>query len=591
MKKRSNLKELMMYAGKRRFLTYASWVFSALSAVCGVMPFVFIFFIIKEVVEVAPDFSLATGIIRNGWLAVIFSVATIFVYVCGLMCSHMAAFRVASNIKKKTMKHISMLPIGYVGEYGSGKLRRIVNESSGATENYLAHNLPDMVQAIFTPIIMIVLLFVFDWRFGLVSLIPFIFGFIAMSKMAGPAMAHDMELFNNAVADMNNEAVEYVRGVPVVKTFGQTVFSFKKFKGSIDNYYNFCISYTKRMRKPMLLYTTFINSGFAFLIGLALILAKGEAIGQNLFLNFVFYVIFTPAIVTALTKIMYLSENGMIVNDALNRIHSIIDLKPLEESKNPKKILDNSIEFENVNFKYSNSSNNALSNVSFKVDSGATVAFVGPSGGGKTTIAGLINRFWDVNSGVIKIGKVDVKDLAKEDLMNNISYVFQDSKLLKMSILDNVKLANPEASKEMVLEALHKAQCDDIIEKMPNGIDTIIGTKGVYLSGGEQQRICIARVILKNAPIVILDEATAYADPENEVLVQRAFDELAKNKTVIMIAHRLSTVINANKIFVVKDGKIVEEGNHNSLLSAKGLYSKMWNEYQTAVKWKVGDSK
>lgn len=590
-KKRKNLSELMMFAGKHKYLTYSSWILSVISAALALVPFVYIFFIIKEVIEVSPDFSKATHIVFNGWMAVIFAFASIIVYIGALMCSHLSAFRIAGNMRKKTMKHISELPLGFIGEQGSGKIRRIVNDSSKATETYLAHQLPDMAGAIATPIGMIVMLFLFDWRFGLVCLLPVILGFATMFKMIGPKMAIDMKNYNNALEDMNNQAVEYVRGIPVVKTFGQTVHTFSKFKSSIDNYYDFSVGYCKKCRAPMIFFTMFINSAFAFLIVLALILAGGQAIAQNVLLNFLFYVIFTPIITTALTKVMYMSENNMIVGDALDRIHSILDLKPLPEPRVAKKPADHSVEFDNVYFRYTNSSTDALQGVSFRADAGETVAFVGPSGGGKTTVAGLVSRFWDVSNGAIKIGGVNVKDIRKEMLMDIISYVFQDSKLLKASVLDNVRLGKPNATRTEVLTALHKAQCDDIIEKLPDGIDTVIGTKGVYLSGGEQQRIAIARVMLKNAPIIILDEATAFADPENETLVQKAFEELAKDKTVIMIAHRLTTVRNADKIFVLKDGKVEENGSHHNLVEKKGLYAKMWKDYQTSISWKVGGAK
>ena len=590
-KKKGNLSELMQFAGKHKYLTYSSWVLSVISAALALVPLVYIFFIIKEVIEVAPDFSQATNIVFNGWMAVVFAFASIIIYIGALMCSHLSAFRIAGNMRKKTMKHISELPLGFIGEAGSGKVRRIVNDSSKATETYLAHQLPDMAGAIATPIGMIIMLFLFDWRFGLICLLPVILGFACMFKMIGPKMATDMKNYNDALEEMNNQAVEYVRGVPVVKTFGQTVHSFKKFKGSIDNYYKFSTGYCKRCRPPMLFYTMFINSAFAFLIALALILAGGEAITQNVLLNFIFYVIFTPVITTAMTKVMYMSENGMVVADALQRVHSILDLKPLPEVQNGQTPEDNSVEFDNVSFRYSNAQTDALSKVSFKVNSGTTVAFVGPSGGGKTTVAGLISRFWDVREGAIKIGGVNVKDICHEGLMNTISYVFQDSKLLKMSILENVRLGNPRASELEVLNALHKAQCDDIIAKLPDGINTVIGTKGVYLSGGEQQRIAIARVMLKNAPIIILDEATAFADPENEALVQKAFAELSKDKTVIMIAHRLTTVKNADKIFVLKDGQIEDTGTHDELVKNGSLYAKMWKDYQTSISWKVGGAK
>lgn len=590
MKKNKNLSELMGYAGKYKYLTYASLILSVISAFLALLPFVFIFFIIKEVIEVTPNYSEAADVVRNGWLAVLFALISIVIYISGLLCSHLSSFRIAGNMRKTLMSHIAKLPLGFVGEMGSGKIRRIVNDSSAATETYLAHQLPDMAGAIATPLGMIVMLFLFDWRFGLICLVPVVLGFAAMFKMAGPKMADDMKNYQNALADMNNEAVEYVRGIPVVKTFGQTVHTFKRFKGSIDNYYKFCISYCKKCRMPMLLYTVCINSAFAFLITLALILAGGESVAHSVLLSFIFYVIFTPVIATSMSKVLYMSENGMVVADALERVHSILDMKPLPDAVKNEKPKDNSVEFKNVSFRYNGAETDALQDVSFKVRSGETIVLVGPSGGGKTTAAGLISRFWDVSAGEIKVGGVNVKNIKKSELMETVSYVFQDSRLLKTSIFENVRLSRPNASRKEVEFALHKAQCDDIIAKLPNGIDTIIGAKGVYLSGGEQQRISIARVMLKNAQIIVLDEATAFADPENEALVQKAFEELSKDKTVIMIAHRLTTVRNADRIFVLKDGKIEESGTHNVLAEKKGLYAKMWKDYQTSVSWKVGDA-
>jgi len=587
-KKKNNLSELMSYAGRHKYLTYSSLALSVVSAALALLPFVFIFFIIKEIIEVAPNYSQAVNVVRNGWLAVAFALISIVVYFGALMCSHLSAFRIAGNMRKTLLTHIAKLPLGFIGEMGSGKIRRIVNDSSAATETYLAHQLPDMAGAIAAPLGMIIMLFLFDWRFGLICLVPVVLGFASMFKMAGPAMAEDMKLYQDALSDMNNEAVEYVRGVPVVKTFGQTVHTFKRFKGSIDSYYKYCISYCKKCRMPMLLYTVFINSAFAFLITLALILAGGKAVSQSVLLGFIFYVIFTPVIATSMTKVMYISENGMIVGDALSRVHTILDMKPLPEAQSYTSPKDNSVEFRNVSFRYSGAETDALSGVSFSVKPGETVALVGPSGGGKTTAAGLISRFWDVSGGEIRVGGVNVKNIKKSELMETVAYVFQDSRLLKTSILENVRLSKPSASRKEVENALHKAQCDDIIAKLPNGIDTVIGTKGVYLSGGEQQRIAIARVMLKNAPIIVLDEATAFADPENELLVQRAFEELSKNKTVIIIAHRLTTVRNADRIFVMKDGRAVESGNHESLVEKNGLYAKMWQDYQTSVSWKVG---
>ncbi|MCI9544510.1 MAG: ABC transporter ATP-binding protein [Acutalibacter muris] len=588
MKKESNLKELMRYAGRHRFLTYLSLLLSAASAVLALFPFVFLFRIIQEVLAVAPDFSRAGHVVHNGWLAVGFALLSIVVYVCALMSSHLSAFRIAGNIRKALMDHIAKLPLGFIGEMGSGKIRRIVNDSSAATETYLAHQLPDMSAAITTPICMVILLFLFDWRFGLVSLLPIVLGFAAMFKMVGPQMTKDIKEYQNALADMNNEAVEYVRGVPVVKTFGQTVHSFARFKGTIDNYYKYCIAYCKKCRGPMLMYTVFINSAFAFLIALALILTGSGPVAQPILLNFIFYVIFTPIIATAMSKVMYMSENGMIVADALGRIHSILDVEPLPDPHASKRPADNSVTLENVTFRYSGSAEDAIRNISIKVEAGETVALVGPSGGGKTTVAGLISRFWDVTGGAIQIGGVNVKDISKDVLMDTVAYVFQDSKLLKTSILENVRLSKPNATRQEVERVLHEAQCDDIIAKLPQSIDTVIGTKGVYLSGGEQQRIAIARVMLKNAPFLILDEATAFADPENEALVQKAFERLSRGKTVIMIAHRLTTIRNADRVFALRDGRVEESGTHDALLANDGLYARMWRDYQTSINWKVG---
>ena len=588
-KKPSAFSRLMEYAGSYKTLTYISWILSFLSALTALLPLVYIFFIIREVLAVAPDFSKATSIVHNGVMAVVFSAIALVVYIGSLMCSHVSAFSIGSNIKRRLLKHISKLPLGLSDEIGSGKLRKIINDSSTAAETYLAHNLPDMAGAVATPLGMVVMMFVVDWRFGLVSILPIILAFLCMGKMIGPAMKEDMRLYNNALEDMNNEAVEYVRGIPVVKTFGQTVHSFSRFKTSIQNYYKFCIAYTKRCRQPMLFFLLFINSAFAFLIALALILSSGGAnVTSDIILNFLFYVIITPVIVTTMQRVMFMSEGNMTVADAFDRIDSVLNRKPFENADKNITPDDHSVTFENVSFSY-DGDNLALDNVSFEVKNGTSLALVGPSGGGKTTVAGLIARFWDVQNGAVKIGGVNVKDIPKEELMNTVSYVFQDSKLLKRSILENVRLSRPDATEQEVMLALEKAQCMDIIEKLPDGVNTVIGAKGVYLSGGEQQRIAIARAILKNAPIVVLDEATAFADPENEYLVQNSFKELSKNKTVIMIAHRLSTIQGCDNIIVLENGRISEQGVHGELLKKDGIYNKMWKDYQSSVSWKVGE--
>lgn len=585
MKKQSDLSRLLGYAGKRKYFSYASWVLAALSALVSLAPFYFIFNIIKEVIKTSPDFGNAKNLTFNGWMAVLFAVVGYLLYIAALMCSHMAAFRVATNMRKDVLNHLVKLPLGYVEEVGSGRLRKIINDSTAASETYLAHQLPDKAVAVATPIGLIALLFIFDWKLGILSLIPVVLAFLIMASMTGKKMAQKMREYQNSLDAMSNEAVEYVRGIPVVKTFGQTVFSFKRFKATIDNYEKWVISYTKDLRIPMMLYTAAINSVFVFLIAAALIFTKNGVTNEFL-LNLIFYIIITPVISLTLTKMMYQSENAMIVADALQRVDTILDAEQLPETVNGKKPSDSSVEFRNVSYSY-DGEKNAVENISLNIPSGSTVAFVGPSGSGKSTMANLISRFFDVSEGQILVGGVDVRNIKKEILMDNVSFVFQNSHLIKGTILDNVRMARPQASKEEVMNALEKSQCMDIVKKLPNGVDTVVGTNGVYLSGGEQQRIAIARIMLKDSPIVILDEATAFADPDNEVMVQKAFSELAKNRTVIMIAHRLSTVAGADRIYVLKDGKIEEYGKYNELINNGGMFSKMWNDYRHSVDWKV----
>lgn len=584
MKKSSNLARLLDYAGNFRYFTIASWILSALSAFLALVPFWYIWRIIKEAIETAPNFSNADGMVHNGWMAVLFAVIAVLIYIGALMCSHVAAFRIASNIRIKAMHHIVTLPIGDIDQMGSGKMRKIVNESSAATETYLAHQLPDKAGAIATPIGLLVLLFAFDWRLGLLSLAPVIVAFIIMMCMTGAKMQAKMAEYQNALEDMSNQAVEYVRGIPVVKTFGQTVFSFKRFKASIDNYSKWVIAYTKDLRTPMIFYTAAVNGVFVFLIAGALLLNGGFA-DSNFLLNLMFYIIITPIISITLTRIMFSSENAMIVDDAMKRIDSILNLQPLPENGHSRPG-DASIQLKNASYSY-DGAKDAVHGLTMQIASGETIALVGSSGGGKTTAAGLIARFFDAQCGEVLIGGADIKSIPKKQLMDNISFVFQNSRLLKASILDNVRLSKPDASREEVLTALEAAQCMDIIQKLPKGIDTVIGSKSIFLSGGEQQRIAIARAILKDSPIVILDEATAFADPDNENRVQAAFSSLAKGKTVIMIAHRLTTVVGADRIYVLKDGEIEEQGTHEELIKRGGLYSQMWNSYQTSIQWKV----
>ena len=585
MKKQSDLSRLMGYAGNYRYFTYASWVLSAVSALVALVPFVYIWKILRDVLNAAPNYAQAVNIPHYGWMAVLFAVLAYIIYIAALMCSHLSAFRVATNLRLEVSEHLATLPLGFTETFGSGKLRKIIHESTGAAETFLAHQLPDKYNAMATPIGLLVLLLVFDWRLGLLSLVPVALGFVIMSAMTGRRRADKMRQYGNALESMSNEAVEYVRGIPVVKTFGQSVFSFKKFKATIDEYEKWVIAYTKELRMPMMLYTAAINGVFAFLIVGGLLFTRNGVTSEFL-LNLLFYIIITPVISLTLTRMMYMSENKMVVADALARIDSVLETAPMQVQAVPQYPKDSSVTLRDVHFSYDGKTE-VIKGVSLKIQPGQMVAFVGPSGGGKSTLANLICRFFDVQSGSVRVGGADVRDIPKEELMDTISFVFQNSRLLKGSILDNVRLGRAQATEAEVLAALKAAQCMDIVEKFPEGIHTVIGTKGVYLSGGEQQRIAIARAMLKNAPILILDEATAFADPDNEAKVQAAFAQLAKGKTVLMIAHRLSTVANADCIYVVQDGRITETGTKDELCAQNGLFARMWQDYQASVQWKV----
>ena len=586
MKKQSNLSRLLDYAGTYRILSYLSWVLAAAGALLALVPFWYIWRILREVIEVAPNYENAVHVTHYGWMAVVFAFAAVLTYIAGLMCSHLAAFRIATNLRLAMTKHIATLPLGEIEQFGSGKLRRTISETTGATETYLAHQLPDKARAVATIAGLLTLLLVFDWRLGLLSLVPVALAFAMMTSMTGKGMQEKMTQYQNALADMSGEAVEYVRGIPVVKTFGQTVFSFKKFKGTIDNYERWVIAYTKQMRWPMTFYTLAVNSVFVFLIAGVFLFSRGGADGGVL-LNLLFYIIVTPVISLTLTKLMFMSENGMIVQDAITRIDRVLQSPSLSQPSIPKHPKDSSVTLDRVTFSY-DGTKNAVENISLSIGAGQTVAFVGPSGGGKSTLAALIARFFDPQSGSISVGGVNVKDIDKNELMNTVSFVFQNSHLVKGTILDNVRMGKPDAADEEVLAALHAAQCTDIIEKFPDGVHTVIGSQGIYLSGGEAQRLAIARAMLKNAPVLILDEATAFADPDNETKVQAAFNELAKGRTVIMIAHRLSTIVNADRIFVLNEGHLSESGSFAELSGKKdSLFGAMWQDYQQSVRWKV----
>ena len=586
MKKQSNLSRLLDYAGTYRILTYLSWVLAAAGALLALVPFGYIWRILREVIEVAPQYENAVHVTQYGWMAVAFAVVAVLTYIAGLMCSHLAAFRIATNLRLAMVKHIATLPLGAIEQFGSGKLRRTISETAGSAETYLAHQPPDQAKAMATIAGLLTLLLAFDWRLGLLSLVPVALALAVMTSMTGKKMQEQMTQYQNALADMSGEAVEYVRGIPVVKTFGQTVFSFKKFKGTIDNYERWVIAYTKQLRWPMIFYTLAVNSVFVFLIAGAFLFASGGTDGGAL-LNLLFYIIITPVISLTLTKLMFMSENGMIVQDAITRIDRVLESPSLSCSNAPKHPKDSSVALDHVTFSY-DGMKNALEDISLSIGAGQTVAFVGPSGGGKSTLAALIARFFDPQSGKISIGGANVKDIDKSELMDTVSFVFQNSRLIKGSILDNVRMGKPNATDGEVLAALSAAQCMDIIEKFPDGVHTVIGSQGVYLSGGETQRLAIARAMLKNAPVLILDEATAFADPDNETKVQMAFNALAKGRTVIMIAHRLSTVVNADRIYVLKEGRLAESGSFAELSGqADSLFGTMWRDYQQSVQWKV----
>jgi ATP-binding cassette subfamily B protein len=578
------LPQLLVYAGKRKVLTYLSMVIAGLSQILALAPFLYIWAIIRDVIA-----GESSRIAHYGWMAVVFAIASILVYFCGLMCSHIAAFRIAANMRKTLMQHIMSLPIGFLDSLGSGKVRKWVQESTQSTETYLAHQLPDKAGMYATMLGLAVLMFLFDWRMGLLCLFTVVLALIVMiTLMTGRILREKMAQYNKALDNMSNEAVEYVRGIPVVKTFGQSVFSFKRFKASIDQYQKWVIAYTLDLRMPMVLYTTLINASFAVLIGLALIVTKGGSIEPDFLLNLLYYIIITPSIAVTLNRIMFASENEMIVAEALDKTGRILAIDPLSESTEIKLPQDNELILKDVRFRYPEAKCFAVDGVSLDIKPGQKIALVGPSGGGKTTTASLMARFFDVTEGSITLGGVDIRHIRKQDLMDRISFVFQDSRLLKTSIFENVRLGRPDASREEVLDALHKAQCDDIIAKLPQGIDTVIGTKGTYLSGGEQQRVAIARVMLKDTPIVILDEATAFADPDNETRVQQAFSEMAaQGKTLVMIAHRLSSVTGADCICVMEDGRIHESGTHQELLDKGGKYASMWKQYVESIKWNI----
>ena len=581
--KYDHMKLIRNYAGGHKNLILLGRILAGISAVMTLIPFYELWRIIKIAVE-GEDPDQISG---HAWLAVGLIIGALLVYILALLCTHIAAFRVQANRRSALMRRIITLPLGVFDEDGTGRIRRIVNDSTAATETYIAHNLADKTVAAITPVGLVVLVMAFNWKIGLICVIPAIIGFCCMMSMMGRNMQEKMKEYQNALEIMSSEATEYVRGIPVVKTFGQTVHSFTRFKKSIDDFGKWSTDYTLMLRKPMIAFMTCINAIFLALV-VAAFLITGDGIANADILNVMYYIIVTPLITVALTKVAYSGEAEMTLIDALKRADQILAIEPLPESETPLFPKDSSIELEHVSYRYKDATRDAVSDISLSIRPGEHVALVGPSGSGKTTLAELLVRFFDVTEGRISIGGVNIKDMPSAVLMEQVSFVFQDSRLIKTSILENVRMGRPSATEEEVLAALEKAQCMDIIHKLPQGIHTILGEKGTYLSGGEQQRITIARAVLKDAPILILDEATAFADPDNETKVQAAFSEMAKDKTVIMIAHRLSTVSDADRIFVLSDGKLLESGSHEDLMDRNGLYKRMFDEYSRSIEWKVG---
>ena len=573
MKKQSDLSRLMGYAGNYRAFTYASWVLSAVSALVALVPFVYIWKILRDVLNAAPDYAQAVNIPHYGWMAVLFAVLSYLIYIAALMCSHLSAFRVATNLRLAVSEHLAVLPLGFAETFGSGKLRKIIHESTGAAETYLAHQLPDQYNAIATPVGLLVLLPAFDWRLGLLSLAPVVLAFLIMATMTGKQMAEKMRQYGNALEAMSNEAVEYVRGIPVVKTFGQSVFSFKKFKATIEEYEKWVVSYTKDLRLPMMFYTAAVNGVFAFLIAGGLLFTT-HGVTPEFLLNLLFYIIITPVISLTLTRMMYMSENKMVVADALARIDSVLEAAPMQVQAVPQYPKDSSVTLRDVHFSYDGKTE-VIKGVSLEIQPGQTVAFVGPSGGGKTTVSRLAARFWDYQKGSITVGGMEVSRIDPEKLMSLYSIVFQDVTLFDNTILENIRLGRKGATDEEVLAAAKLANCEEFAEKLPDKWNTNIGENGCALSGGERQRISIARAFLKDAPIILLDEATASLDVENETAIQEALSRLIKDKTVLIIAHRMRTVSSADKIVVLKDGAVAEQGSPAQLLHKGGIFAHM----------------
>jgi len=583
----STLKKLQNYMGKRKVLLPAAMLLSALSALAGMLPYILIWLIVRELLEHG-EITSSGNVVTYAWWAAGMAVASIVLYFAALMSSHLAAFRVESNLRKEAMRQIVRMPLGFFDINTSGRIRKIIDDNAGVTHSFLAHQLPDLAATFLVPLVAAILIFVFDWILGLACIVPVIIAMLVMGFMMNAEGRQFMKSYMTSLEEMNTEAVEYVRGIPVVKVFQQTIYSFKNFHRCIMNYNKMVFGYTRMWKKPMSLYTVIINGFVFFLAPLAILLIGYSGNYASVLLNFFLFVLITPVFSQSIMKSMYLNQALGQASEAIGRLENLVAYEHLTVVEHPQPVKEFSIQFEKVSFSYPGANQKAVDDVSFTIPQGNTVALVGASGGGKTTIARLVPRFWEATEGKVLIGGINVREIAPKELMKYISFVFQNTKLFKTSLLENIKYGNPDATMEEVERAVDMAQCREIINKLPLGLNTKIGTEGTYLSGGEQQRIVLARAILKNAPIIVLDEATAFADPENEHLIQQALKELTKGKTVLMIAHRLSSITDADNILVIDKRKIAEQGTHANLLGKQGIYYHMWNEYQQSVRWTIG---
>ena len=584
----SVFKRLTPYMQSRKILFPFALLFSALSAIAGMIPFIYVWFIVRELFTATGNISYDM-VKHYAIIAVIFSAASVLLYFAALVCSHLVAFRVEGNIRRITIKKLLMLPLGFFDRNPSGRIRKILDDNAAVTHTFIAHELPDLAGTLIIPVAALVLLFVFDWRLGLASIVPIVYAIVTLGTKMSKSKDF-MQKYMKSLEDMNTEAVEYVRGIPVVKVFQQTIYSFKNFYNTIEDYHKMVIAYSSSWKFIMCSYTTLINGVALLLVPTAILIITNSGNIAATIIDLMLYILVTPVFSQNIMRSMYLSQALNNAGIAINSIESLTNYPNLAEPTNPQQIKNFDIEFKNVDFTYPGTENQVLKNISFSIKEGQTVALVGTSGGGKSTIAKLVPRFFDVTGGEILIGGAPIKEIPKEVLMKKTSFVFQNTRLFKKSILENVRYGTPEASIEKVNKALDLAQCREIIDRLPDGINTVIGTKGTYLSGGEQQRIVLARAILKNAPIVVLDEATAFADPENEHLIQKALQTLSKGKTVLMIAHRSTSIVDADQILVVQGGEIVEHGTHKELVEKGGIFAKMWSDYQQSVTWAIGNN-